>query len=110
MNIPPNRWGPYAWVFLHSITLTYPDDPTEEEKQEYKNFFVSLQYILPCRKCRQNYQANLEKHRLDDHALKNKKNLTNWLIDIHNCVNKDTGKKVLDYDTALKYLNKKLKL
>ena len=25
-------WGPAAWTFLHSITMTYPERPGELEK------------------------------------------------------------------------------
>ena len=28
----PLIWGPHAWFFLHSITLVYPDNPSEQEK------------------------------------------------------------------------------
>ena len=36
----PNIWGPHAWLFLHTITLNFPDNPTKEEKEKYKQFFI----------------------------------------------------------------------
>ena len=48
----PEIWGPHAWIFLHSITFDYPDNPTKEVKEKYKGFFESLQDILPCEKCK----------------------------------------------------------
>ena len=31
----PEIWGPHAWQFLHSITLSYPDNPTFEDKNNH---------------------------------------------------------------------------
>ena len=36
-------WGPKAWVFLHSITMNYPEKPTDEDKaieDETANIFL----------------------------------------------------------------------
>ena len=37
----PEVWGPPAWTFLHSITLAYPDNPSDIDKSNYENFFSS---------------------------------------------------------------------
>ena len=42
----PEIWGPSAWIFLHTITLNYPNNPTIYDKQNYKNFL--LIYIIFC--------------------------------------------------------------
>ena len=44
----PEIWGPHAWIFLHSVTLEYPDNPTDEDKQNMINFIDSLGNVLPC--------------------------------------------------------------
>ena len=31
----PEIWGPGAWLFLHTITLNYPTNPTFEDKENY---------------------------------------------------------------------------
>ena len=36
-------WGPYFWFTLHTITLSYPDKPTYENKRHYNDFFINLQ-------------------------------------------------------------------
>ena len=56
----PKIWGKHAWIFLHSITLAYPNCPTDEEKNNTKNFFISLENILPCYECRRNYKKHLK--------------------------------------------------
>ena len=47
----PKIWGPKAWFFIETIILSYPDNPTLNDKNTFKNFFNSLAFILPCRKC-----------------------------------------------------------
>jgi glycosyltransferase involved in cell wall biosynthesis len=59
MNLNPKIWGPHAWFFLDSIILSLPNKLNNEQKIIYKNFFTSLQYILPCELCREHYKENL---------------------------------------------------
>ena len=96
----PDIWGPHAWIFLHSISLEYPDYPTDNDKNNMKNFINSLGNVLPCKKCITNFKLHAKT--LDDHVLSSKKNLIKWFIDVHNAVNKFNNKQELTYDNALK--------
>jgi hypothetical protein len=102
----PEIWGKYAWNFLHLVTLDYPDHPTEEDKQNYHNFFNSLKFVLPCAKCRYNLSHHLKKYPLTNEVLSSKDNLIKWVIDLHNVVNYYTGKPMLTYAEALNEINK----
>ena len=102
----PEIWGPGAWTFLHSITLYYPNNPTNEQKMYHKQLFENLQNILPCPTCAKHYQENLKKFNLDE-ALESKDKLTKWLIDIHNEVNKKNNKRIYSFDEVIKIYNKK---
>lgn len=99
-SIKPNIWGPHGWKFMHYVSLGYPGDPTEQDKQNYKNFYTSLQHILPCAKCAQNYSHNLKKYPIDNH-LGSRDTLVRWVIDIHNQVNTELNKKEYTYIEAL---------
>lgn len=99
-NIKPSVWGPPGWKFMHYVSLGYPDTPNETDKQHYKEFYESLQHVLPCHTCAQNYKDNLRTMPIDD-ALGSRDSLIKWVIDIHNKVNIETGKKQLDYNEAL---------
>ena len=99
-NIKPSVWGPPGWKFMHYVSLGYPDAPNETDKQQYKEFYESLQHVLPCHTCAQNYKDNLRTMPIDD-ALGSRDSLIKWVIDIHNKVNIETGKKQLDYNEAL---------
>jgi hypothetical protein len=101
----PEIWGKYGWNFIHLVTLDYPKYPTEEDKQNYYNFFYTLQFVLPCDKCRYNLSHHLKKYPLNDNALSSRNNLVKWGIDLHNIVNYYTGKPMLTYSEALDDIN-----
>jgi hypothetical protein len=108
-NISPRIWGPHGWKFLHYVTFSYPENPTNEDKENYKFFFNSVGSILPCFTCRENYKNHLKKFPLDDNTLKTQFNLVSWLINIHNEVNKIHGEKILSYNEVLNiYFPKKV--
>lgn len=101
----PEIWGPHAWIFLHTITLNYPNNPTIQDKQNYKNFFINLHHILPCEWCAKNYLIHLQKYPIDNY-LNTKKNLTQWLINIHNEINKLFNKKTINYSEFINIYKK----
>jgi len=100
-----NKWGKHGWIFLHYVTLNYPTNPTQNDIDNYYNFFDSIKYVLPCDLCKTNYSYHLNNFSLLN-ALQSRNLLIKWLIDIHNETNKLLGKKQLSYDTALKKIDK----
>ena len=101
----PNVWGPHAWQFLHSITLAYPDNPTDNDKQSHSQFFDSLKNILPCDKCKYHYAQTLETNPIENH-LEDKESLFRWLVDVHNRVNVENSKKEYSYDEVTEIYEK----
>jgi hypothetical protein len=93
------QWGPSAWLFLHSISFQYPENPEQKDKTNYRLFFESLQNILPCPKCQKHYQENILKNPIN---LNSRNELIQWVIDIHNSVNKLNGKKEYSLDDVKK--------
>ena len=93
----PRVWGSNAWIFLHSITMAYPDNPTIYDQQNYNNFFTNLADVLPCSVCVENYKIHLKLYPITN-VLDSKKKLTRWLFDIHNKVNKEKGLPDFSYD------------
>lgn len=96
-----NVWGPHLWFSLHSISFTYPLKPKESDKENYEGFFTELQHVIPCSVCKKNYIRHLKEFPVSEH-LNNRKDIVYWVIDLHNMVNSETGKRVLTYDEALK--------
>ena len=96
-----NVWGPHMWFTLHSITFNYPIKPTNDDKNNYKNFFIYLQNVIPCNICKKNYIRHLKEYPLDNN-LNSRVDLVKWMINLHNAVNGETGKKILSYDNVIK--------
>lgn len=96
----PDIWGKHGWIFLHSISLNYPENPSDSVKNAMRNFILSLQEVLPCLQCQQNFSSHLKERTLDD-ALSNRENLFKFFVDIHNDVNKINGKKIYTYAEAV---------
>ena len=86
-------WGPSLWHFLHTMSFNYPVNPTKEDKKYYKEFVLSLKYILPCKYCRINLKKNLKAIPLNQKALKNRTNFSKWMYCLHEHINKMLNKK-----------------
>ena len=98
-------WGPSMWHSLHTISFNYPVNPTNEEKDNYFKFFLSLKNILPCKYCRLNYVKNLKAVPLTMKTMTNRNTLSMWLYKLHEEINRMLGKKSnLTYeDVKLRY-------
>lgn len=94
-NISPLLWGESGWKFMHYITLSYPVNPTENDKQRMHDFFMLVRELLPCESCRYNLRDEYIKYPLTKEILDNKMKLVEWLNTIHNSVNIRLGKKVM---------------
>lgn len=103
MGLNPEIWGSSGWRFIHSVALTYPYEPTEQDKDNYRKFFESIPKVLPCSICGEHFQEKLDTMPL---RLDSRKDLWEWTVDAHNQVNKDNGKKELTYDEAMKEFDK----
>jgi len=110
MNIDPNIWGPKLWESIDYIIMGLPDYPTEIQKEKIYNFFMVLQYLLPCEKCRENYKEHIRNHPLTNDILSSKNNLMLWIVTIHNEVNKTLNKPLFTYEDFLDKNTKRLSI
>jgi hypothetical protein len=91
-------WGPPMWQFLHTMSFNYPDKPSYQDKTNYKNFVLSLQFILPCGKCRANFVKNLRRLPLKEHHMKSRATFSKYIYRLHETINK-----MLHKDSGLSY-------
>lgn len=89
----PQVWGPPLWNFLHILSFSYPQNPTLEQQQDMRNFFLSLHKVLCCKPCKFSFGGKLNRTEFND-ALESRKNLKVWLLKIHNEVNKYNNKPI----------------
>jgi hypothetical protein len=82
-------WGPPLWIAFHSMTFGFPLNPTDEDKKNYRQYFVNIANVLPCGYCRDSYKifittGNTE---LTDTVFASRKALTYWGFLLHERVN-----------------------
>lgn len=93
MGINTYIWGPLQWTLLHTISFNYPVNPTENDKDNYHEYLMSLKYVLPCKACRMNYPNNLVVAGYNRNTLRNRDTLSRFIYDLHNVVNVMLGRK-----------------
>ena len=86
-------WGPSMWHFLHTMSFNYPVNPTADNKRHYRDFLLSLQYILPCKYCRQNLTNNFKVFPLKMSDMANRDSFSRYVYRLHELVNKLLKKK-----------------
>ena len=97
------NWGKNLWISLHIITFNYPINPTNEDKINYKNYFMSLGHVLPCNDCKEHYN-NLIKQIPIDIFLQDREGITFWLFNIHNLINEKLNKPIINFiDCCIMY-------
>jgi len=86
-------WGPPMWHYLHTMSFNYPVSPTAEDKKHYRDFVISLRYVLPCGKCRDNFAKNLKKLPPTLSKFASRHAFSRYIYDLHETVNSMLGKK-----------------
>jgi len=105
-NFDPTVWGPKGWFFLDTIILSYPDNPSKEQKEDFASFLYSIGTMLPCQKCGYNYKDHLKLNPLTDKVLDNRDNLLEWWLKMHNLVRMEQNKEMFSKTSFINYYNK----
>lgn len=79
----PKKWGSSAWHVLHRISYQ-----KQLSLSELEQFYMSLEYILPCTECRD----NIKRHIVNLPFPRRRAQVPRWVYDLHNRVNLDLGK------------------
>ncbi len=98
-NLLPKKWGPHAWYFLESVALGLPDKPCKQDKLRIKKWFILLQYMLPCEKCRYHYKTHLDNNPLTDEILSSKASIFNWILKVHSLA----SQKEVNYQDSMEF-------
>jgi hypothetical protein len=96
----PRVWGPPGWTYASFVAASYPDEPDEETRQKYKDFFVIFGETLPCGSCGQHFSVMTSAWGvapLDAQALRGGDSLLKWLTTAHNAVNSRTSKPLVEW-------------
>lgn len=99
----PDIWGKHLWYSIHFIALDYPEQPSTNDRENYRTFFENLWKVIPCYKCSRNYQDHLRHLPLvSDRGdyLASRDTLFAWTVELHNMVNRMLGKPEMGLDNA----------
>ena len=90
-NIAPDRQilGNHTWTLLHSQSVYWPDKPSENKKQQMKQFLNLLAELYPCKICGSDLKDILK---LYPPELNSREEFAMWTCKIHNEVNKRINK------------------
>ena len=86
-------WGPLMWTYLHIMSFNYPVNPTKEDKNNYRDFVINLQNVLPCKYCRMNLTNNFKTKPLTMEHMASRETFSRYIYDLHETVNKMLNKK-----------------
>jgi hypothetical protein len=100
MTLDSEIWGPHYWFVLHTITLTYPKNPSETIKKKYYKFIQDLPFFLPDEKISNNFSKLLNKYPVSPY-LDSKEAFIKWVHFIHNIINKKLNKKTINMSEFL---------
>ena len=94
-------WGPSMWHYLHTMSFNYPHQPTCQDKKNYLDFVIKLQYTLPCGKCRKNLVENFKKLPLTMKQMESRATFSRYIYNLHELINEMLGKHSgLSYETV----------
>jgi len=100
------HWNLY-WYYLHWLTYNYPNNPTNEDKEEIlKLINVMKTDGIRCVKCLKHFNEWLDQNDITI-ALSNNNSLFKYFFDLHNNVNKNKQKKKLSIKKAINIYKKK---
>jgi hypothetical protein len=85
--------GRATWKLLHTMTLRYPEHPTEDEREALKSYFYLTSRLYPCGECATEFQQLLEKF---PPQTSSRLSASAWLCFVHNQVNERLKKPTFD--------------
>jgi FAD-linked sulfhydryl oxidase len=89
--------GRRSWFLLHSIAAKFPEYPSKTDRDAMRGFVAAMGQLYPCPHCRKHLQEHLrDREQIAPVALASRTDLTVWVCELHNIVNRDLGKPLFD--------------
>ena len=86
-------WGPLGWMTLHSISLNYPDTPSELDKYIAKRFLALFADTISCNACKSHFKTMWTLYSsVHPNYLESKQQFALFVFRAHNTVNKRLDK------------------
>uniref|UniRef100_A0A0K0DU75 Sulfhydryl oxidase n=1 Tax=Strongyloides stercoralis TaxID=6248 RepID=A0A0K0DU75_STRER len=91
--VDKDELGRSTWKLLHTISVYYPEKPSQKNKEDVKRTIESLAEVYPCTHCAEDFRNDIKKNPI---KLDSRVELANWMCDAHNRVNEKIGKEKFD--------------
>ncbi|KAF7798854.1 hypothetical protein EIP86_010081 [Pleurotus ostreatoroseus] len=85
--------GRATWKLLHTMTLRYPETPSQDERDAFNSYFHLFSRLYPCGECAKDFQKLLKKY---PPQTSSRRAAATWLCAVHNEVNKKLHKPEFD--------------
>jgi len=85
--------GRATWKLLHTMTLRYPEKPTQDERDALESYFHLSARLYPCGECAAEFQMLLKKF---PPQTASRQSAAGWLCFLHNQVNERLHKPEFD--------------
>ncbi|KZV99409.1 hypothetical protein EXIGLDRAFT_762703 [Exidia glandulosa HHB12029] len=85
--------GRATWRLMHTMTLRFPEEPTQDERTALNDYFYLMSKLYPCGDCASHFQKLLAEF---PPQTSSRKAASNWLCHVHNQVNERLGKPEFD--------------
>jgi len=100
MTLDQKIWGPHYWFVLHTIAISYPENPNKIIKKKMYDFIQNLPLFLPIQEIGNNFSKFLNKYPVTPY-LDSRKSLMRWVHFIHNKINVSLNKPELTFEDSL---------
>jgi len=85
--------GRATWKLLHTMTLRFPEDPSDDERKALESYFHLTSRLYPCGECAAEFQELLKTYPPQSSS---RRAASLWLCAVHNHVNERLGKPAFD--------------
>ena len=85
--------GRVSWAYLHTLSNYYPENPSLEHQKEMVELIWLFMKYYPCGYCS---DMSIQEMYRNPPKVKNRKELSEWMCQLHNEVNARMGKPQFD--------------
>ncbi len=94
--------GRSTWTYLHTMAQHYPETAPADLASKTRDFLATFSLLYPCEPCALHMQQYIQRH---PPTTNSRIELSYWLCQLHNEVNKSQGKP--SFDCSSKNLNRR---
>ncbi|KAF8384065.1 hypothetical protein PRIPAC_73207, partial [Pristionchus pacificus] len=90
--------GSASWTLLHTMSVYFPEKPSDKDKETAKRFVHDFSRLYPCPPCAADMRADLAEN---PPQVGSRDEFAGWMCLLHNRVNEKLDKKLFDCSKVL---------